>query len=204
MSPSVPAFGSALKKGLGRAMILLRQEPDNAALRAELLRACRTSPHHDGQIEDGRAPYLHRLIGAAGQERYFGRGLSRWLAEAGPGDESTDTAQAFHVLCLLAADDASFDRAVLRDFVRGATYAMTDVDSMEAFIRLEGIEALLLYVRRFAGQMIAEDEVWSFKYLVEALGEREGVEAVASALEAARATCPELDRLMSLAADLAG
>ena len=81
---------------------------------------------------------------------------------------------------------------------------MTDVGSTEAFIRLEGIGALLLYVRRFADQIIAEDEVWSFKYLVEALGEREGVEAASSALEAARATCPGLDRLMSLDADPAG
>src|SRR4051794_12566178 len=204
MSPSVPAFGSALRKGLGRAMILLRQEPDDAALRAELLRACETSLHYDMQFEDRRAPYLHRLIRATGQERDFGRELSDWLAEAGPGDQSIDTAQAFHVLCLVAADDASFDRAVLRDFVRGATYAMTDVGSTQAFIRLEGIEPLLLYVRRFADQIIAEDEVWSFKYLVEALGEREGVEAAASALEAARVTCPELDRLMSLDAEPAG
>src|SRR4051812_36580418 len=107
MSPSVPAFGSALRKGLGRAMVLLRREPDNAALRAELLRACKASLHHDVQIEDRRAPYLHRLIRATGRERDFGRELSDWLAEAGPGDESTDTAQAFHVLCMLAADDAS-------------------------------------------------------------------------------------------------
>jgi hypothetical protein len=196
MSPSVPAFGSALGRGLGRAMILLRQEPDSPALQAELMRACKASLLYDGYFEHYRAPYLHRLIRAAGQERRFGHELSRWLAEAGSDDDSIDTAQALHVLCLLAADDAAFDRAVLHDFVRRATYDMTGVGSTVALIRLEGIEALLLYVRRFADEIA--DEAWSFEYLVEALGEREGPGAAAAALEAARAACPELDRLMAL------
>lgn len=198
MSPSVPAFGAALRKGLGRAMILLREEPDSPALHAELMRACETDLHYDGQCEESRAPYLHRLIRATGRERWFWDELAGWLAEAGADDEGSHTAQAFHVLCLLAAEDASLDRGVLYDFVRRASYDMTGVSSTMAFIRLEGIEALLLYVRRFADQIGGEEESWSFKYLIEALGEREGPEAAASALGAARATCPELDRLMAL------
>jgi hypothetical protein len=95
MSPSVPAFGSALRKGLGRAMILLRQEPDSPALQAELMRACKANLLYDGQFENYRAPYLHRLIQATGQEQHFWEELSRWLGEVGEDNDSTDTAQAF-------------------------------------------------------------------------------------------------------------
>ena len=201
MSPSVPAFASALRKGLGRAMILLRQEPDSPALQAELLRACKANLLYDGQSENYRAPYLRRLIQATGQERLFWDELSRWLGEVAEDDDSTDTAQAFYILCLLATDDASLDRGVLYNFIRKASYDMTGVGSTMAFIRLEGIPALLLYVRRFAAEIADPEEAWSFKYLVEALGEREGTEAATAALEQARATCPELDRLLALDVD---
>lgn len=196
MSSSVPAFGSALRKGSGRAMVLLRREPDSPALQAELMRACKACLTYDPQCEHERGPYLHRLIRTTGEQRRFWRELARWLAEVGPDEDDADPAQAFHVLCLLAADDPSLDRGVLWDFARRAAYGVTSLGSTMAFIRLEGIEALLVHVRRFADD-IAED-VWSFKYLVEALGEREGLEAAALVLEAARATCPELDRLMAL------
>jgi hypothetical protein len=101
----------------------------------------------------------------------------------------------------LAADDASFDRGVLYDFIGRASYDMTGVGSTMAFIRLEGIPALLLYVRRFAAEIAGPEEAWSFKYLVEALAEREGPEAATAAVEEARATCPELDRLLALDVD---
>ena len=199
MSLSVQAFSAPLGKGLGRAMILVRQEADDTALRAKLMRACKSSLLYDGQFEYPRAPYLHRLIQATGQEQRFSQELSRWLVEVGAADDGVDTAQAFHVLCLLAGEDPSFDRRVLHDFVRRATYDMTGLSATQAFIRLEGIEALLLYVRRFNDD-IAE-EAWSFECLVEALKEREGSEAASSALAAARATCPELDRLMAIDVD---
>jgi hypothetical protein len=201
MSPSVPAFGSALRKGLGRAMILLRQEPDSPALQAELMWACKANLLYDGQFEHYRAPYLHRLIRATGQEQHFWDELSQWVSEVGEDNDTTDTAQAFYILCLLAADDASLDRGVLYNFVGRASYDMTGVGSTMAFIRLEGIPALLLYVRRFATEIADPDEAWSIASLVEALGEREGPEAAKAALEKARATCPELDRLLALDVD---
>ena len=86
MSSSVAAFGSALRKGLGRAMILLRQEPDSPALQAELMRACKANLLYDGQFEHYRAPYLHRLIQVTGQEQHFWAELSRWLGEVGEDD----------------------------------------------------------------------------------------------------------------------
>lgn len=198
MSPSAQAFRAALGKGSGRAMILLRQAPDDPALHAELLRACGSNLHYDGQSESSRAPYLHRLIQATGRQRGFWQELWRWLAETRAPDDGTDVAQAFHVLCLLAAEDASLDRALLHEFIGRASYDTTGVGAMMAFIRLEGLPALLLYVRRFADDIAQPDEAWSFRCLVEALSEREGAEAAASALAAARAACPELDRLMAL------
>jgi hypothetical protein len=182
-------------------MILLRQEPDSPALQAELMRACKANLLYDGQSEHYRAPYLRRLIQATGQQCRFWDELSHWLGEVAEDDDSTDTAQAFYILCLLAADDASLDRSVLYDFIGKASYDMTGVGSTMAFIRLEGIPALLHYVRRFAAEIADPDEAWSISSLVEALDEREGPEATAAALEEARATCPELDRLLALDID---
>jgi hypothetical protein len=101
----------------------------------------------------------------------------------------------------LAADDASFDRGVLYNFIGRASYDMTGVGSTMAFIWLEGIPALLDYVRRFAAEIADPEGAWSIESLVEALGEREGAEAAAAALEKARAICPELDRLLALDVD---
>jgi len=40
MHVSKAGFGSALKRGMGRAAILLQKEPHDVDLNAELLRAC--------------------------------------------------------------------------------------------------------------------------------------------------------------------
>jgi len=69
--PTVTAFADALKKGLGRAMILLRQAPDDPVMLAELLHACRVSLTFDAQCEARRGPYLHRLIQVTGRSLGF-------------------------------------------------------------------------------------------------------------------------------------
>ena len=60
-------FTDALRKGHGRAMLILRADPGSTALQAELLTACKANLVFDPQCEPGRGDYLARLIGATGQ-----------------------------------------------------------------------------------------------------------------------------------------
>lgn len=194
--PSAVAFKDALKKGLGRAMLLLKAEPGSHLLQAELARACKINLVYDSQCEEPRAAYLYRLIRETGQVQFYMATLSRCLGDGTEEGEESDLTQAFCVLCLAAADERDFDRSVLYDFL-----ARGDFASMFAFVGLEGIEGLLRCVRKAYhafNDNFSEEDGWAFRSLVEALVNRDGAEKAAASLHDARSSCDELDRLMSL------
>jgi len=190
----IAEFKSALEKGLGRAMILLRQHSDKPAFQAALLHACQVNLAYDRQCERSRAGYLSRLIRETGQNHAYWVDLVRGFGELAEGDTRYDKTQIFETLCMLASHDLSLDRMTLQALMNAASFDDVDGGAMEAFVRLSGIDGLLHCIRRFSAEMDRSE--WILPTLLEALAERDGAEAAAASLREFRPGCPALDRLM--------
>lgn len=193
---SAAGFGPALKKGMGRAAVLLQKEPHDADLNAELLRACTRDLTYDRQCEASRVPYLYELIRMTGQAGAYRAALEVRLRAATGADPISDTEQVFAILCRLAAQDGG-SQAVLRDLVLTTEDRALAVAGICELVRMQGIDALLDCVHRF-GPEIAEDP-WLATSMAQALEDRDGAPAATAALRQARRGDAALDRLMSLA-----
>ena len=197
---SVTEFWEALRKGSGRATILLQKKPQDPELNTKLLRACVENLAYDPQCEAQRAPYLCELIWITGQQNAYRDALQSCLRTAVP-DNSIDVGQVFGILARLAERDG-VGADVLREFVLATgDRRLAEVVAPE-FIRLQGLDALLASARRFSPEIA--DDPWLFAGLVYALEEREGVEAATAALQEARRGDAAFDRLMGLAEDRTG
>ncbi len=227
MTATLDAFRSSLQRGSGRAMLILRDDPDNPDLLAALFHSCTVNEVFDWQCEPARAAYLRRLILATGQADAFRRDLAAHLAgagalgggegseESGGGpEESTskdldprelgpkdlrpeDLGQTFDLLCLLAADEPAFDRRVLWDFLARTDFETARFRCVDALVRLDGPPALLHCVERFHADYA--NWRWDFGELVHVLRARDGEAAANVALAAARRTSTALDLLLTLA-----
>lgn len=203
---NVEAFASALKKGLGRAMILLRQDPLNPAYRGALLYACKTNQVFDVQCEEPRAPYLCKLIHEIGAERDFWEALC--LEFAGPGDDPSGRhrTQIFAILCLIAGADRSLDRSRLRTMLSATDYDLVARNCMDDLVRLEGLSGLEFCVKTFEAKMHEADDEWLLGTLVHTLQERDGAEAADTQIRQAREQSADFDQHMRIvdAENLAG
>lgn len=196
--PPLAAFTSALKKGSGRAMTLFRADPGNQAFGVALMHACRVNLVYDKQCEEDRCHYLYRLIRSTGQVEYYRTELLNGLV-ASQAVDPLGKIQIFGILCLMAADDGSFDRSILCDFLCRTDY--DTIGCIYGFVRLEGIDGLLLCVQHFSPALIGnlDDGGWIFQSLVDELAEGDGADAAQAALQNARSTSAELNVLMSRA-----
>lgn len=228
MTATLDAFRSSLRRGSGRAMLILRDDPDNPDLLAALFRSCTVNEVFDTQCEEARAAFLRRLILATGQADAFRRDLAAHLAGAGareggegseesgggaaepsPGDMRPadmhsedlgpkDLGQTFELLCLLAADEPTFDRRVLWDFLARTDFETARFGCTDALVRLDGLPALLHCVEGFPADFA--NAPYELDGLVYELRERDGEAAANEALAAARGTSAALDLLLTLAA----
>ena len=189
-------FGSLLKKGLGRAAIMLQEAPDDADLNAQLLRACTEDLAYDRQCEESRVPYLFQLIRMTGQAGTYRAALEGSLTAAKLADAIGNIAQVFGILCRFAAADGA-DQSLLRDFVLTTEDRKLAMACAWELVRLQGIDALLACADHFRSEIAAEP--WLVASMAHELEERDGASAAASALEQARRADAEFDRLMSLA-----
>lgn len=226
MTATLDAFRSSLQRGSGRAMLILRNDPDNPDLLAALFHSCTVNEVFDWQCEPARAAYLRRLILATGQVDAFRRDLAAHLAGAGareggegseesgggaaepsPGDMRPegmnsedlgpkDLGQTFELLCLLAADEPSFDRRVLWDFLARTDFETARFGCADALVKLDGLPALLHCVERFPADLA--NAPYELDGLVFELRERDGEAAASEALAAARGTSAALDLVLSL------
>ena len=185
----------ALRRGTGRAAILLQKDPQNPELNAELLRACIENLVYDPQCEAIRVPYLCELIRITGQQDTYRDALESRLRTATPDDPIQDIEQIFGILAQFAAQSGNRG-AVLSEFVLEAgPKAMAQAVAPD-LIRLQGLGAFLACVRRFE-----PDEDWDWSLIGEmthALEERDGTVPAQSALREARQADAELDRRIRL------
>lgn len=196
MHASAAEFWGALKKGTGRAAILLQKDPYNTDLNAELLRACITDLTYDKQCEESRIPYLCELVQITGQADAYRDALENRLRAATCADPIGDTEQVFGILCRLAAGD-SIHQAILRDFVLTTEDRALAMVGVPELVRLQGINALLACVRRF-GPEYAE-EPWLINSLTDTLEQCDDALTARTALQEARGGDAALDHLLRLA-----
>lgn len=196
---SAAEFRGALKKGTGRAAILLRKDPHNADLNAELLRGCVENLAYDPQCEDSRVPYLHELIRITGREDEYRAALEdRLRGAAARADGTRDVEQVFGILSLLAGQDRG-SHTLLRDFVLATEDKEMAIAVAPELVRLQGIDALLACAQRF-GPEIAEHPWWIGE-MARVLEERDGAAAAEAVLREARRGDAALDGVMRLAED---
>jgi hypothetical protein len=207
VSDHATKFKAVLRKGSGRAALLLESDPADEELQAALLDACKRNLAYDPQCEEGREPYLHRLIVMTRRSQLFWMELLRCLDEFRPADDARDIVQIYGVLCLLAPGQNDNDRGRLREFIESDAVRKSDFCDVarpcgEGLIRLEGLGTFLLLIRLYHSELLEdfrEETGWAYRSWVDALNERDGAEATAAALESARSASAELDQLMSLA-----
>jgi len=208
---SVVSFESSLRKGLGRSMLLLRQEPDNSELNAVLLRACTEDQRYDRACETGRVPYLHQLILATGQVGQYRSALRSRLQALASAEAVGDDVAAAHItkkrrnielifglLCRLAAHDGRL-QAILREFVLTAEDRELGSSCAPELVRLEGISALLACAHRFSPEI----REWppDITEMADALAARDGLSSATAALQQARRADVALNALFCLDED---
>jgi hypothetical protein len=132
----VAEFKSALKKGLGRTMPLLRRNPTSQDLHAELMHACKTNLIYDRQCEEARAPYLYRLILETGQSQSYWIDLLKTFQDASGASDEIDRVQIFEILCLLAPGRDASDRLKLQSLFLSSDFDTIARDCMEALALL--------------------------------------------------------------------
>lgn len=186
LGPGDLEFRSALKKGLGRAMLLLRADPESSELRGELSHACKVNLVYDSQGEEDRAAYLYRLVRETGCVRYFCEELLACLAGDHAEDDVINVPQVFGVLCLAAADDPEFDRRPLGEFLFNADFEQVAAGCIYGFVGLEGLDGLMQCVRRFYRELdenCRTETGWIVRTLIETLVKRDGEAVTKAALK---------------------
>lgn len=180
-------FATALARGSGRAMVLLRQSTEKESFREALVHACLRNVAYDPQCEDERCKFLARLIFETGDEVGFFTALVPRLT-----DDGIDVLQLFGVLAQLAAKCGDLQKLV----VRRAYARLSDDDQFEcldALVRLDGLPALIRGVERFVD--ICEDEGWRARSLLDSLREHGEIDP-AQLLLSASAEYPQLERFI--------
>jgi hypothetical protein len=195
---SEAAFKVALRKGTGRAMLILRSAPDSEALRAELTNACLYKLVHDQQCEISRTPYLVRLVQEIGQGRAVWNALVQALSLTGRENDQRDRLQMFEISCLLASGDASLDRTELERILVASDFHDFAIYLMEEFVGLQGIVGIIFCLRNFRWAL-EKDEFNSgraFGSLKMTLIERDGLKAATQELEQACVDHPDLHQTL--------
>lgn len=188
--------GAWLRKGLGRAAVLLRDTPDDADLNALLLDACIENWTYDSQCEESRVPYLSGLIRITGQAAAFRAPLEDRLKAAVSGEPFDNVGQVFGILCRLTEQDGG-DQTWLRDFVLATENRALALDGARELVRLQGLDALLACARRFNAEIV--EDPWILTSITHELEARDGATATTTALTRARRVDAELDRLLGIA-----
>ncbi|MEW5858458.1 MAG: hypothetical protein AB1861_13925 [Cyanobacteriota bacterium] len=171
-------FRDALQKGLGRAILYVR-EHGMEEVRDDILQACLHNFAYDPQCEKSRANWLLEIVSLTDDEEFY----HQRILEALP--NSTDFWDA-HQLIELAAVLAQLGSKQ----ARRAIYDKFDLQQFNEswfggcqIVKLDGIEGLLHVAEVIGARLLKEQDSWEDDYLVTEAGERFGFETVMAALE---------------------
>ena len=176
-------FQSWLEKGLGRAVLFLR-ENDDLPYRDLIVHACTHNMAFDRQIESRTAAYEFDLIQATKDPAYY---RDRLLASLLAPLEEEDRDQMFGIAELLAkSGDAGAKFAMLAAFSQAGN---EEIDGAEAIIRMDGF-AGFQFVAQHRPETDVADDAWRVGWWIEILEERHGAAEAWTELERMAAENP--------------
>lgn len=152
-------FAAALRKGLGRALMHVRQ-CGVTGFEELILDACARNLVFDPQCEQERSPWLLELAGACGLEAAAGNRVVAALRSSAADPASWDAHQLRRLALLLAGRGREDARAALYGALRPSDDT-ADFFAVEEIIELDGADGLV-HVARRSGEWIATDATREF------------------------------------------
>lgn len=189
-------FERAIRNGLGRAILWLREHPWQPHADA-IAHACLHETSYDPQCEGGRAPYIYEIIQATQDREHFRDTIVSEMSRKQATD--WDAGHLYTLARYLAQDgDALARQAIYEKFERN------DVEqhfwSADEIVRLDGVDGFM-FVLRWIGRWLKDhrDYLVDDCFLVES-EDIVGKDAMASALSAAGSD-PDVRRYLSAVAE---
>jgi hypothetical protein len=176
------AFQHAINLGLGRAYLLLTQEP--TAYDAILTNACLHNKSYDPQVEGSRAGYLLDLMDASRSFPAISESIVDSLNDEA---EGWDFWQRLRLTRMLAQRGSMRARAAMKIEFMGHHADMREQLSLEV-VELDGIEGLLAAVRQIGAWIETTEDAWDDGSLIDIVSDEYGKQTVELALgDAAKA-----------------
>jgi len=191
---NIAEFNDSIQKGLGRAVLYLREHDPNS-FRQAVLHAC---THETDDLATGgdRTEYCRDLMVSIGDEQFFRRGIFHALT-VGPEDpKKFDLAQTIGLAGSFAQNGDSEIKHAMYAAIKRAGFARAG-NCVSDLIKLDGIDALLFAADLFPSH-IDDNDLWQVGHLVSSLQERDGTEPADEAIERASRENPRLRRMLEL------
>lgn len=195
MTDPIAHFQSLLARGLGRAVLFLREQSDKRPYRAAILHACIHNLAYDKQCEDHRARYMADIVAASGEPGYYAERFIPLLFTITYDDGSPN--QLFMLAGLLAhAGDDTLRRAVYEAW-EARLSGDDPMTGANALVAMDGLNGFLFAARRLAPIELPEDDQWEESRLLDELEERMGAEAAEDALKKPAADDPAVGAFLA-------
>jgi hypothetical protein len=191
-------FDDALQKGLGRAVLLAREAPRSAPLRASVMAACRHQQAYDPQCEGTRTTYLLELVDALDLRDEI---RAQTLAALPTTVDDWDLPPLIGLANVFAREgDREAQRVLRAQLVEGPLSA----DVALAIVAIDGAAGLhdpksgLLFAARIVGERATDGDEWMASEIVEEAHVLLGSEAVSACLAEGAARSPAIARFVEL------
>jgi len=188
----IAEFNDWIQKGLGRAVLYLREHDPNP-FRQAVLHAC-THDADDLATGGNRAEYCRDLMLSIGDEQFFRAGIFQALSVEPENPKEFDLGQTIELAGSFAQNGDSEIKHAMYAAIQRAGFARESY-CVSDLIKLDGIDALLFAADLFPA-MIDADDLWQVGHLVSSLQERDGTESANEAIERASRESPRLRRML--------
>jgi hypothetical protein len=187
-------FDDWIQKGLGRAVVYLREHDPNP-LRQAVLHAC-THQTRDLATGGNRTEYCRDLMLSIGDEEFFRTGIFQALTVEAENPKEFDLDQTIELAASFAQNGDSEIKNAMYAAVKRAGFARAGC-CVSDLIKLDGIDALLFAADLFPSD-IEDNDLWQVGHLVSSLQERDGTEPADQAIEHASRDNPRLRRMLEV------
>ncbi|AFY58354.1 hypothetical protein Riv7116_5993 [Rivularia sp. PCC 7116] len=165
-------FHDALKKGLGRAYLYVKQYGDSQ-VRDSILYCCLHNPSYDAQCEEQRAEWLISLIDLTENKNFY---FSKIIDALMPSTDCWDTYQLFQLCGILAKRNFKTAKTVIYQKFDLQEFNESCLGGYE-IINLDGLTGLRYVIQRLGKRLSEEEDYWDdcdvFDYAYEKLGKVE-------------------------------
>jgi hypothetical protein len=176
-------FHNALKKGLGRAYLYVKQYGDSQ-VSDSILYCCLHNPSYDAQCEEQRAEWLISLIDLTeNQDFYFSRIIDALI----PSTDFWDTYQLFQLCGIIAKRNFQIAKAVIYQKFDLQEFNESFLGSYE-IIDLDGLAGLRYVIQRLGKRLTEEEDYWDDGDVVDYAYEKLGKVQVNDYLQTASTT----------------